>query len=98
TGECELASEVAARVLVDHAANSVGVIAGEDPVDHHLCDRHLSADGLASSFEVDCVGKTLLLFHACRAEQVEAFGWTLLSMVLTGHLTFGRYGLIARHF
>src|SRR5215470_16343295 len=96
TREGELTREMAARVLVDHAADSMGVIAGEHPVDHHLGDCHLSADGFAPGFEVDRVGKAFLMLGAGRALEAEAFGRALRSMFLIGHLALRGYGLIAR--
>src|SRR5215831_1576357 len=97
-GEGELAGQVTARILVDHAANRVGVIAGEYPVHYHLGDRHLSADRFPPGFEVDRLGKAFLLLGAGSADEAEAFGRALRLMFYAGHLAFRRYGLIARRF
>src|SRR5215470_11340009 len=98
TREGELTCEVAACVLVNHAADAVGIIAGEYPVDHHLSDRHLSADRFSPGFEVDRLRKAFFLFGASRTDEAETFGGTFRLTVLTGDLAFRSYGLVARHF
>src|SRR5215471_12366435 len=95
-GEGELAGQVTARILVDHAANRVGIIAGEYPVHHHLGDSQLSADGFPTGFEVNRLGKAFLLLGAGRTDEAKAFGGALRPIFLTRHLAFRRYGLVAR--
>ena len=63
-GEGELAGQMPVRVLVDHAADVVRVVAGEGAIEHDLRHRHLSALGLAARLEIDRVGQAALVLDA----------------------------------
>src|SRR5438132_59434 len=47
-GKGELTVQTPVGVLVDDAAHGVGIFAGEDAIEHDLCDRHLPAHGFAA--------------------------------------------------
>src|SRR6266478_5134176 len=64
----ELATEAPVGVLVDDAADIVRVISREYPVDDHLGDCHLTADGFPAGFEINRVGKAFLVPGAGRAD------------------------------
>src|SRR5262249_32445595 len=66
----KLAVEAPVCILVDHAADFVGVISGEYPVNDHLSDRHLTADRFPAGFEIDRVGKAFLVSGAGAADEV----------------------------
>ena len=65
---------MAVRVLIDDAADRVGIFAGERAVEHHLGDRHLAAHGLAARFEIDRLGQAFLRLGAALVVEAEPLG------------------------
>ena len=82
------------RVLIDHAAHGVRIVAGEHAVHHHLGDRDLAAHGFAAGFEIDRVGEALLRLGArLLVEQAETFGRRLGVLVVGIDLALRRDAL-----
>src|SRR5262249_46363144 len=92
-GERELAMETAVGVLVDDAADRVGIFAGEHAVEYHLGHRHLAAHGFAAGFEVDRLGQALLRLGAARLVEAEPLGPGHRPLALAGDFAFGRHRL-----
>src|SRR5262249_60329507 len=90
--EGELAGEVPVRVLINHAAHVVGIIAGEYAVHHHLGDRYLAAHRFAARLEIDGIGETLLRLGARLVHKAEPLGPTLRPPPVAGDLALAGDG------
>ena len=85
------------RVLVDDAANGVGVSAGEGAVEHDLGYSHLPAHCFATRLEIDRLGQAFLRLGACTFVEAEQLGRRHRPLVFAGDLALGRDRLPARH-